>query len=151
MRLSSFSGSNSHASASFGFYEHIARKEIADIKKKWLSCAVLLTSWLYSRWKRSSVSVFNCGKKKKKNLLFSCPIKKKTRPLLKDETTGRAAYCRQRRRNEYNNNIRVIINVTKTPSLHNTETKTTNINLLFFFERGNCYVKGSRDDKNLKS
>jgi hypothetical protein len=33
VRLSSFSGSNSDASASFGFYEHIARKEIADIKK----------------------------------------------------------------------------------------------------------------------
>ena len=42
------------------------------------------------------------------------PIKKKEEedPLVKDETTGRAAYCRQRRRNEYNN-IRVIINVTK--------------------------------------
>ena len=41
MRLSSFSGSNSHASASFGFYEHIARKEIADIKMVELCCSPL--------------------------------------------------------------------------------------------------------------
>ena len=41
VRLSSFSGSNSHASASFGFYEHIARKEIADIKMVELCCSPL--------------------------------------------------------------------------------------------------------------